>query len=130
MLSSTVWIIGLTCLMLGGILGAFFTRLLNPGEQKSRELEQHLQESQNNFKAYQGQVEEHFRQTADLIGSLTETYRDVHNHLAEGAQQLCETGAGGPVLTRLTETDEHDGEKEPGSQTNRPLRTPNPNASE
>jgi len=136
--SSEMWniilITGIPSLIAGGILGTFFARLLNPSEQenreairemeqKSHELEEYLQKSQDNFKVYQGDVEDHFRETADLVVSLTEIYRDIHNHLAEGAQQLCETGAGGPVLTRLTEagspvlpllaeTDEDAGEKE------------------
>ncbi len=145
--SSGMWniilITGIPSLIAGGILGTFFARFLAPGEQDNREairdmeekgheLEEYLQKSQDNFKVYQGEVEEHFRETADLVVSLTQTYREIHNHLAEGAQQLCETGASSPVLTRLAEadsplltrlaeTDEDAGEKEPGHIPTPPL---------
>ena len=43
---------------------------------------------------------EHFADTAKLLNSLTERYRDVHNHLAKGAASLCQ-GEGPVSLDRL-----------------------------
>lgn len=38
---------------------------------------------------YREGVDEHFLKTAGLFKGLTEQYRDVYQHLAEGADQLC-----------------------------------------
>ena len=40
---------------------------------------------------------EHFSDTGKLLGKLTESYRDVHNHLANGATKL----SGGHLVTDL-----------------------------
>jgi hypothetical protein len=45
-------------------------------------------------------VVEHFTETAKLLNNLTESYRDVHNHLAQGAATLCQ-GEGPISLERL-----------------------------
>lgn len=41
------------------------------------------------FDQYRDEVSSHFVQTADLVGRLAESYRDVFDHLASGAQRLC-----------------------------------------
>ena len=43
---------------------------------------------------------EHFTDTAKMLNSLTESYREVHNHLAKGAADLCQ-GQGPVVMGRL-----------------------------
>ena len=43
---------------------------------------------------------EHFSETARKLNKLTESYREVHNHLASGAAELCQ-GDGPVVLDRL-----------------------------
>jgi uncharacterized membrane-anchored protein YhcB (DUF1043 family) len=61
-----------------------------------RKLDQVLQDK----KAYEDEVVEHFSDTAKLLNGLTESYRDVHNHLAKGAATLCQ-GEGPVLLDRL-----------------------------
>ena len=39
--------------------------------------------------AYRGEVDEHFERTSDLFRDLTEKYRDLYEHLATGAGELC-----------------------------------------
>ncbi len=39
---------------------------------------------------------EHFAETATLLNNLSDSYREVHSHLAEGASRLCH--GEGPVL--------------------------------
>ena len=46
-------------------------------------------------RAYEDEVVGHFTETATLLNRLTEQYRDVHNHLARGADTLCQ--GRGPV---------------------------------
>ena len=44
---------------------------------------------------------EHFSNTATLLNTLTESYRDVHNHMAMGASTLCQ-GQGPVALEKIS----------------------------
>jgi uncharacterized membrane-anchored protein YhcB (DUF1043 family) len=59
-----------------------------PSQQSQRQLEDHLNEMKQQQESYQSEVSEHFVETADLLNQLTTSYRDVHTHLAKGAQLL------------------------------------------
>ena len=53
---------------------------------------------------YKSQVTAHFKGTAERVNRLTEDYRELHQHLAEGALGLCEPRQPGdepPLLTSL-----------------------------
>jgi len=67
---------------------------------KYREIERKLDQVLQDKKIYEDEVVEHFTETAKLLNTLTESYRDVHNHLAKGAATLCQ-GAGPVSLERL-----------------------------
>ena len=72
---------------IGGLIGAVISRtLIPPAEQKS--LENQLNKAQTDLEAYQQDVAQHFAETSQLINTLTESYREVHDHLAKGAVQL------------------------------------------
>jgi uncharacterized membrane-anchored protein YhcB (DUF1043 family) len=75
-------------LILGCLLGVLLTRTLSPQEQKARTLESKLQDSEKQLTQYQQEVTQHFAQTADLVNSLTQSYKDVHEHLASDALKL------------------------------------------
>jgi uncharacterized membrane-anchored protein YhcB (DUF1043 family) len=62
---------------------------------KQREAERKLDQLLQDKQAYEDEVVEHFSETAKLLNGLTERYRDVHNHLARGADRLCQ--GRGPV---------------------------------
>jgi uncharacterized membrane-anchored protein YhcB (DUF1043 family) len=47
---------------------------------------QTLSEEHENYKS---SVHTHFNSSAQLLGKLTESYRDVFVHMAEGARTLC-----------------------------------------
>ena len=51
--------------------------------------------------AYQEQVVEHFKTTAELLNEMTDKYRDVYRHMAEGAQNLTTAESAGPALAAL-----------------------------
>lgn len=51
--------------------------------------------------AYQEQVEDHFKTTADLLNEMTDKYRDVYRHMAEGAQNLVASENVAPALAAL-----------------------------
>ena len=70
-------------------------RRTSSAAQKYREVERKLDQVLQDKKAYEDEVVEHFSDTAKLLNGLTESYRDVHNHLAKGAATLCQ--GEGPV---------------------------------
>ena len=46
----------------------------------------------------QQQIDAHFVTTADLVNKLTLTYKEVYDHLSQGAQTLCDVDAATQVL--------------------------------
>jgi uncharacterized membrane-anchored protein YhcB (DUF1043 family) len=84
-----------------GLLIGFFTgRHMAPSSQKIRDLEQRLEETTTAKERFEQRVNEHFVVTADKLDKLTSEYRDVYQHVAEGAAALC-TGTSGPAFTAL-----------------------------
>jgi uncharacterized membrane-anchored protein YhcB (DUF1043 family) len=77
-------------LLVGLGLGALLGRSMSAQGQKNRELENRLDLALRDKEAYEDEVHEHFSNTAGLLNSLTESYREVHNHLAMGAATLCQ----------------------------------------
>lgn len=110
---STLILTVLTCLLLGGVIGAFLMFALRPQEKINRELESQLLETEAQLREYQQEVTQHFVDTSQLINNLTRSYRDVHEHLAASALKLGNadlsrqiTQAGdGKLLEKATEQD-------------------------
>jgi uncharacterized membrane-anchored protein YhcB (DUF1043 family) len=99
--SQTIVIIaGVALFVVGAGLGVLFGRRSSPAAQRQREAELKLDQVLQDKKAYEDDVVEHFTDTARLLNTLTEQYRDVHNHLAKGASNLCQ-GRGPVSLERL-----------------------------
>jgi uncharacterized protein len=74
--------------LLGGLgLGALSYHLLRNFIQGGN-LEQRLHQAESNFEGYQRDVAEHFAQTSQLVNNMTQSYREVHEHLASGALKL------------------------------------------
>lgn len=96
MYSLTIVIVGVAAgLILGLGAGLLLGRRSSPAGQKHREVERKLDQVLQDKKAYEDEVVEHFSDTAKLLNTLTESYRNVHNHLARGAEDLCQ--GNGPV---------------------------------
>lgn len=95
--------------ILGFVFGAVFGGLMatrfTSDQRKTRELEKHLHEKQDEIKTYQQEVREHFTETAGLLRGLAENYRNVHNHLAQGADKLCAEEPSGPLIKKLPEVE-------------------------
>ena len=87
---------GAVLLLLGLGIGMLLGRRTSPQSQKGREVERKLDQVLQDKKAYEDEVVEHFTDTAKMLNSLTESYREVHNHLAKGAADLCQ--GQGPVV--------------------------------
>lgn len=71
----------------GGLLGAIISRTLLPPEQQ-KDLEQSLQLTRQELSQYQQDVAQHFAETSKLVHNLTQSYKEVHEHLARGAVEL------------------------------------------
>ena len=99
----TILIAGGALLLLLGIgLGMLLGRRTSPAALRQREAERRLDQLLQDKQAYEDEVVEHFTDTAKLLNQLTEQYRDVHNHLARGADRLCH-GRGPVALGQLGE---------------------------
>jgi uncharacterized membrane-anchored protein YhcB (DUF1043 family) len=57
--------------------------------EHARDLEDRLQLAEEEMNQYRAQVSEHFSDTSKLLRDLTLQYRNVYEHLAEGARTLC-----------------------------------------
>ncbi len=84
-----VWVIGFICLVVGAAAGYFLAGRVSASPTRIAELETQLQELQRSHSRYRDEVSEHFSTTADLVQQMTDSYRDVYQHLASGAQDLC-----------------------------------------
>jgi uncharacterized membrane-anchored protein YhcB (DUF1043 family) len=90
-------------LAISGLVGGWLAgRRASTTERKYRDLVLKLDQVMQDKKAYEGEVVEHFTETARLLNNLTDSYRAVHNHLAQGADSLCQ-GAGPVSLERIQE---------------------------
>ncbi|WP_455212189.1 ZapG family protein [Kaarinaea lacus] len=78
-------------MVIGIIAGLYFARLDDVTNKQKKALQQKLDASEQQLKAYQSRVTEHFLKTASLVNSMTESYKAVHDHLAMGASQLCDS---------------------------------------
>lgn len=83
----TVIMIGVIVLCAGGLLGAVISRAFIP-PQKQKGLEASLEATREELSLYQKDVADHFGETSKLINNLTNSYKDVHDHLAKGAVRL------------------------------------------
>ncbi len=86
---------GAALLIVGLVLGLVLGRRSSAAAQELREAQLKLDQVLQDKRAYEDEVVGHFTETATLLNRLTEQYRDVHNHLARGADTLCQ--GRGPV---------------------------------
>lgn len=99
------FILVIACFAIGAAVGALLTSRLSSQSHKTQELEKHLHKAQDDLKNYQQEVTQHFAETAGLLKKMAESYRDVHNHLALGANQLAAGSSTLPIMKKLPEID-------------------------
>ncbi len=82
--SPAFWIVLAIGLVAGATIGAGVAALFRAkgGAASAARLEEELD-------TYRGEVDEHFERTSELFRDLTEKYRDLYDHLATGAGDLC-----------------------------------------
>lgn len=81
--------------ILGVVVGASLLYMFNlmtssNSSNRGNKLESQLQQTQNELNSYHESVNEHFNQTRDLVNKLTETYKDLNQHIATSAASLCD----------------------------------------
>lgn len=88
---------GLIVIIAVCIIAFLIGYFVNTGRDDNSRLEKELEESREELKNYRTEVSGHFQETANKVNALTENYRDVYEHLARGAQSLCDKSSV-PVL--------------------------------
>ena len=88
---SWLWGIGLASFAAGVACGLGIGFLLRGSRERIAELEQELTDLQSHFDGYREQVNRHFLTTSELVQKMTDSYRDVYEHLATGSEKLCRT---------------------------------------
>ena len=88
----TPWIIAAVVAATGLVIGFGLGRR-GQGARRVRQLERELREARDEMTRYRSEVSQHFGETSRLLHDLTLQYRNVYEHLAEGASTLCPDGA-------------------------------------
>ncbi|MFJ2366967.1 YhcB family protein [Pseudomonas sp. NPDC087697] len=84
--SLLVWLLPTLALVAGVAIGFLVARLLPNAAPSSTQRQ--LDDIQERFDSYQNEVVTHFNSTATLVKKLTQSYQEVQDHLAEGANRL------------------------------------------
>ncbi|WP_336367082.1 YhcB family protein [Marinobacter sp. C2H3] len=76
-------------LVVGVVIGVLVGRSGQGQTLRQRRAEQQIEELRSEFTRYQAQVNEHFMESAHLLRRFNDAYRDVNQHMARGANRLC-----------------------------------------
>jgi len=93
-----IWVTAIACLAVGVIIGVVFSSRLNSSATRVQKLENQIREIKDNNLTYRDNVSDHFSMTADLVQHMTESYREVDQQLASGAQDLCSNEVASKLL--------------------------------
>ena len=102
--NTSLWTVGILGFALGLVLGCICAYLYLGRNSQTAKLREELSELRERFSDYREQVTQHFMRTSELVQEMTQSYRAVYEHLATGAQELCE----GEVETPSLETPDKD----------------------
>ncbi|MEB0038929.1 MULTISPECIES: DUF1043 family protein [unclassified Pseudomonas] len=84
--SLLVWLLPTIALVAGVVIGFLVARLLPNAAPSSTQRQ--LDDVQERFNSYQNEVVTHFNSTANLVNKLSQSYQEVQEHLADGANRL------------------------------------------
>ena len=94
----TIIITAATFFLIGAGLGHLFARQNQTGNQSVKDVEKKLAESERQLKRYQQEVTEHFLKVSHLTTSMSQSYRQIHEHLATSAIRLASPEIGRQLL--------------------------------
>lgn len=86
-----IWI-GLLMVVIA-VAGFFAGRFFAPNQQEINDLTDQLAEKEAAHQKYREQVADHMAGSARKFNKITQDYRELYEHLASGAQDLCERRA-------------------------------------
>lgn len=95
--TSVLILVGVLGLAAGALL-AFLATRSRQNTDRTQELELSLKEANAKLEDFQQQVNEHFDQTSQLVQNLTQSYREVHEYLANSAIRLSNQEIGRQML--------------------------------
>lgn len=93
----TLLLVSLVMLAIGGAIG-FVLAKSSSSQERQKELEERLSSSKEELDSYQQEVAKHFMETSKKVTDLTQSYRDLHEHLAKGALTLANNEIGREML--------------------------------
>jgi uncharacterized membrane-anchored protein YhcB (DUF1043 family) len=93
-----VWAIGIIGFVAGIVCGLAIGFALRGSRQRVAALERELADLHQQFDRYRNQVHGHFLTTSELVQKMTDSYRDVYEHLAAGSAALCQNPVTTPSL--------------------------------
>jgi len=110
MITLTMILTAAAFFLIGAGLGHLYSRNKQSGDGSVRDLEKKLEQSELQLKRYQQEVTEHFLKVSHLTTSMSQSYRQIHEHLATSAIRLASPEIGKQLLkaggSELTLTDE------------------------
>ena len=83
------WLIAIGALAVGVVIGVVLSSRLSTSPSRVQDLENQIRDLKDNHNDYRDSVSGHFGMTAELVQHMTESYKEVYQHLATGAQELC-----------------------------------------
>ncbi len=95
---SWTWGMGLIGFAFGVACGVGIGYLTLCNSRRSQVLQEKCDALQREFDAYRGEVGQHFQRTSQLVQKMTDSYREVYEHLATGSQALCQNPVNTPRL--------------------------------
>ena len=93
-----IWLTAIGCLTAGIVIGVVFASRLNTSPARVQELENQIRDLKESHISYRENVSDHFSMTAELFQHMTESYKEVYQHLASGAQELCSSEVASKLL--------------------------------
>ncbi len=75
-------------LVVGAVFGAYFGRKSAPNSKELKEAEDLVVKNRERVRNYRSEVDQHFRETAEIMGEMTSAYRKLYQHMARGTQRL------------------------------------------
>lgn len=84
---SPFWLV-MVSFSVGALVGWFVTVQFRAGKTAAK-LQAELDDMKAMHEQYKEDVDRHFVQTSSLVNNLTQSYKEVHDHLSKGAQTLC-----------------------------------------
>jgi len=96
----SIWAVGILSFALGLVIGCIGAYLFLGHYSNTAKLREELSELRERFSDYRDQVTQHFMRTSELVQEMTQSYRSVYEHLATGAQELCEGEVETPYLAK------------------------------